>query len=1008
MSSTAAEVAVEAAVRRSSRTHRVTAIVVAHDGERWLPRTLTALADLTRKPDRLVLVDTGSTDASPDLLTGADLTEHIVTLAADTSFGEGVNAALQEIVDLPAEPTIDLRGQQPALDAPVVDWVWLLHDDSAPQPDALARLLRQADDLADAAIVGPKLRGWGRPDVLLECGLALSGAGRPERGVGRGEVDQGQLDGRTDVLAVSSAGMLIRRDLWDRLGGFGTAFPAEGADLDFCWRARRAGARVVVAPRAVVHHRRAATTGRREVAARGTRRYRHRRTSVVTALIHAPLWRLPFTGLRLAAAGLLRFLLGLVMLAPRRAFDDLAGTIVGLLSGGTVVRGRRAVRRTAAIPERQLRHLRPTLGQRIVHLSDHVVAPRLAGAGPVSRRWSGFLRAVVGVSLGLGVLCLIAGWGLWFGDGRLSGGALLPAPDGALDLLGTFTSPWHEVGLGSAAAAPPYLLLVAAASTLLLGSATTAVQVLILAAPVFAAASLLVALRGLVRRPVAVLAAVTYALLPAVIESVDTGRLGTAVGVVLLPLAVRVLVRCLGVAGSVLPVATIRTWVAAVVLLAALGAFSPALAVTLIVLALLTSVVTGRFTVAWRLLVATAAVAALLWPWSATFAGAPGSLLLDIGAHPGRLADVAPTWQLALVTPPGPTAPPVWLTVPLLVLALLALVPGRTRPAVVGAWLLVLAGSVLAVLQNGVAVTVPWSAAPVAAWPGAGTALMGLGLILAVVAALSGLRGTVQRTVLVVVALTPVLVGAWWAAEGESLLRRTDPQVVSPFVSVASTGPEAPRSLALSLRPDDTIEYEILSGVGPRLGDADMAPPLADLADFGSAVSRMTAGSAEGLAEIADWAVRYVTADVAADRQLARRLDAVPGLRRVSTIDGQGLWEVGDPVPRVAASTPAGASPLAADILGPALSAVGPIPADATAIRVAEQPSPVWRASLAGVELAASDGSQQVFAVPPGASGEVVVSASPTSRLVALIVPAAVALALLGAAMWPARREGDA
>ena len=33
------------------------------------------------------------------------------------------------------------------------------------------------------------------------------------------EVDQGQHDGRSDVLAVGTAGMLVRREVWDRLGG---------------------------------------------------------------------------------------------------------------------------------------------------------------------------------------------------------------------------------------------------------------------------------------------------------------------------------------------------------------------------------------------------------------------------------------------------------------------------------------------------------------------------------------------------------------------------------------------------------------------------------------------------------------------------------------------------------------------------------------------------------------------------------------------------------------------
>ena len=44
--------------------HHVAAVVVSHDGEFWLPRTLAALAAQTRPVDAAAGVDTGSQDAS--------------------------------------------------------------------------------------------------------------------------------------------------------------------------------------------------------------------------------------------------------------------------------------------------------------------------------------------------------------------------------------------------------------------------------------------------------------------------------------------------------------------------------------------------------------------------------------------------------------------------------------------------------------------------------------------------------------------------------------------------------------------------------------------------------------------------------------------------------------------------------------------------------------------------------------------------------------------------------
>src|SRR6185437_14085441 len=69
-----------------------------------------------------------------------------------------------------------------------------------------------------------------------------------------GELDQEQHDGVRDVFYVSSAAMLVRTDLFTELGGFDPdTFPGS-EDLDLCWRARLAGARIMVVPDARAAH----------------------------------------------------------------------------------------------------------------------------------------------------------------------------------------------------------------------------------------------------------------------------------------------------------------------------------------------------------------------------------------------------------------------------------------------------------------------------------------------------------------------------------------------------------------------------------------------------------------------------------------------------------------------------------------------------------------------------------------------------------------------------------
>ncbi len=135
---------------------------------------------------------------------------------------------------------------------------------ASPAPDALEQLLRGAAEIKSAAVLGPKIMDWADRQVILEAGVTIDTAGRRITGIEPREVDQGQHDGDRDSLAVGSAGMLVRRDVWDEVGGFDTAMTLFREDVDFCWRVHAAGYRVRVITGAVAYHLEAAARRRRD------------------------------------------------------------------------------------------------------------------------------------------------------------------------------------------------------------------------------------------------------------------------------------------------------------------------------------------------------------------------------------------------------------------------------------------------------------------------------------------------------------------------------------------------------------------------------------------------------------------------------------------------------------------------------------------------------------------------------------------------------------------------
>ena len=228
-------------------TPSVTAVVVAHRPGSWFEETLDSLVTQDYPRLEIVVVDAAGADGpAPD---GDDagmepsLDERVRSVAPNASivdagdtdgFGAAANTVLETDVDSA--------------------FLLVCHDDIRLAPDAVRVLVVEALR-SNAGVVGPKLVHWNRPDRLQHVGLQVDRFAAWTDVIEPEELDQEQFDAVTDVFAVPSACMLIRTPLFAAIGGFDPGIDRRGDDVDFCWRAQLAGARVLVVPDAVAAHR---------------------------------------------------------------------------------------------------------------------------------------------------------------------------------------------------------------------------------------------------------------------------------------------------------------------------------------------------------------------------------------------------------------------------------------------------------------------------------------------------------------------------------------------------------------------------------------------------------------------------------------------------------------------------------------------------------------------------------------------------------------------------------
>ncbi|MDQ3489246.1 MAG: glycosyltransferase family 2 protein [Acidobacteriota bacterium] len=226
-------------------TPDVSVIVLNYNGRQWLKPCLDALAAQRGAPAfEVMVVDNASTDGSADYVREHFPGVRVHDAGGNLGFSGGNNAGAEQA-----------HGRL----------LVFLNNDTSAAPDWLHKLTSALDARPDFGFATSRIVFADNPERIDSAGDGyLFAGGAFKRGYGQRADDFAEP---REVFGACGCAMVMKRELFEALGGFDPSFFIFYEDVDLSYRAQLLGARCWYAADAVVRHAGSGTMGRQSVRA---------------------------------------------------------------------------------------------------------------------------------------------------------------------------------------------------------------------------------------------------------------------------------------------------------------------------------------------------------------------------------------------------------------------------------------------------------------------------------------------------------------------------------------------------------------------------------------------------------------------------------------------------------------------------------------------------------------------------------------------------------------------
>jgi len=191
---------------------------------------------------RIVVVDNGSQDGSPERIRSAFPTIDLLVNPQNLGYAAAINIGIQRALEEGA------------------NWVFLLNNDTIVDAELLVELLNAGGAHPRVGVLSPKIYYYHDPERVWFAG-GVRRRFPPGIGMlGHGRKDSPAYHHPRKIDYATGCGMMVKAEVFRAIGLFDEAYFMYHEDLDFCERARQKGYECLYVPTAKMWHKVSAST----------------------------------------------------------------------------------------------------------------------------------------------------------------------------------------------------------------------------------------------------------------------------------------------------------------------------------------------------------------------------------------------------------------------------------------------------------------------------------------------------------------------------------------------------------------------------------------------------------------------------------------------------------------------------------------------------------------------------------------------------------------------------